>query len=84
MKLKPAVIAAIQEWIKGAESAPPAHAPEPIREPPPAAPQQRKLAEILASGDQAVIAAVTQNIDVFYDRLRPVVPSKTGSHRKAG
>jgi hypothetical protein len=31
----------------------------------------RKLTEILASGDQPTIAAVTQNIDVFHDRLRP-------------
>ena len=31
----------------------------------------RKLTEILGSGDQAMIAAVTQNIDVFHDRLRP-------------
>lgn len=31
----------------------------------------RKLTEILKSGDQPTIDAVTQNIDVFHDRLRP-------------
>jgi hypothetical protein len=31
----------------------------------------RKLTEILGSGDQAMIATVTQSIDVFHDRLRP-------------
>lgn len=30
-----------------------------------------KLREVLASGDDLVIAAVRQNIDVFFDRLRP-------------
>jgi transcriptional regulator with XRE-family HTH domain len=33
-------------------------------------PSVDKLAAILNSSDQAVIDAVTQNIDVFYDRLR--------------
>lgn len=40
----------------------------------------RKLTVILESGDEATISAVTQNIDVFYDRLRPARPQK----RKAG
>ena len=38
----------------------------------------RKLTEILGSGDEATINAVTQNIDVFHDRLRPARRKKTG------
>jgi hypothetical protein len=31
-----------------------------------------KLAEILASGDTLIIEAITRNIDVFHERLRPM------------
>ena len=33
--------------------------------------QEEIVALIMASGDAKVIDALTQNIDVFYDRLRP-------------
>lgn len=35
-------------------------------------PWHDKLEKILNSGDEATISAVTQNIEVFFDRLRPV------------
>lgn len=37
-----------------------------------------KLATILVSRDKSVIDAVTQNIDVFFDRLRPEAAKKHG------
>lgn len=43
-----------------------------------------KLAAILRSDDEAVIDAVTQNVDVFFDRLRPSDTSaKSTSPRRA-
>lgn len=86
-KLKPAVTAAIQAWLKASGLPKPESPMEDTEDAAPASrnsPCERKLAKILASGDQAVIDAVTQNIDVLYDRLRPTRSSEPGSHRKAG
>ena len=63
-----AVEQALAAWLEG-------DAPRSSRTDQAAAPEpsewHRKLTEILASGDQAMIATVTQSIDVFHDRMRP-------------
>lgn len=63
-----AVEQALQSWLDS-------DAPRSSRTDQAAAPEptewHRKLTEILKSGDQPTIDAVTQNIDVFHDRLRP-------------
>lgn len=63
-----AVEEALQAWLDS-------DAPRSSRTDQAAAPEptewHRKLTEILKSGDQPTIDAVTQNIDVFHDRLRP-------------
>ncbi len=63
-----AVEEALQAWLDS-------DAPRSSRIDQAAAPEpsewHRKLTDILKSGDQPTIAAVTQNIDVFHDRLRP-------------
>jgi hypothetical protein len=69
VKKQQALIEAITGWIDGpgtprSSRTDQAAAPEPSE-------WHRKLTEILKSGDQPTIDAVTQNIDVFHDRLRP-------------
>lgn len=73
--IQAAVEQALELWLKSdgqkVAAAPAAAAAEPSE-------WHAKLTEILASGDEATINAVTQNIDVFHDRLRPVRRKKAG------
>lgn len=74
--MQQAVEQALELWLKGeASSAPKTTSPAPAVEP---TEWHRKLTEILNSGDTPTIDAVTQNIDVFHDRLRPSRRRKTG------
>jgi DNA-binding FadR family transcriptional regulator len=72
--IQQAVEDALRLWMRGDALPPPKAAP------PAAHPTEwhRKLTEILSSGDEATIHAVTQNIDVFHDRLRPSRKRKAG------
>lgn len=38
-----------------------------------------KLEAVLNSGDTGIINAVVPNIEIFYERLRPKRPTKTGA-----
>jgi len=83
--IQQAVLQALEAWLQEEQASPPAEA-----ETPPAGALQpesewhRKLSAILASGDEDVIRAVTQNIDVFYDRLKPARAAEAGGRRKSG
>lgn len=67
-----AVEQALELWLQAPKATTsPAAAVEPTE-------WHRKLTEILGSGDEATINAVTQNIDVFHDRLRPSRKRKAG------
>lgn len=69
VKKQQALIEAISIWLKDGDTT----KRRPLVAPPAAEPStwHAKLSEILKSGDQAMIAAVTQNIDVSHDRMRP-------------
>lgn len=66
---------AIAMYLRGDASPAPKTTSVPAAEP---TEWHRKLTEILTSGDKPTIDAVTQNIDVFHDRLRPSRRRKTG------
>lgn len=74
--IQAAVEQALEQWLQGAASL----APKATSAPAAAEPSEwhRKLTEILNSGDKPTIDAVTQNIDVFHDRLRPSRKRKAG------
>lgn len=73
-----AVIDFLHKWAKGTTE------PQPIitelqRYPEPHREWHRKLEAILASGDTETIDAVTQNVKVFFDRLRPATARRESS-----
>lgn len=76
-----AVIEALELWLQqqGLSQLPPPPAPSAPAAPAPATEWHRKLTEILASGDEAAVAAVKAQLDLIHSRLRP-----SGRKRKAG
>lgn len=76
-----AVIEALELWLEhqGLPPSPPPAAASAAAAPAPATEWHQKLTEILASGDEAAIAAVKAQLDLIHARLRP-----SGRKRKAG
>ena len=76
-----AVEQALELWLQqqSLPPSPPAAALSAAAAPAPATEWHQKLSEILASGDEAAIAAVKAQLDLIHARLRP-----SGRKRKAG